>query len=93
MVGALILLPAQLFAGGISILFWVLYGVYYTFFSIGSLQRVLKYGKLAPRDEDAQVKTRGRSAALLLFIASVPAGTALRTRVTHFMSSRFACFS
>lgn len=70
----LLLLPAKLFTGRISSFNWLLYSVYTTFFSVGSLQRILKYGGLASRSSDAQVKTKGRLVGFILFIAAIPAG-------------------
>jgi hypothetical protein len=71
---ALILLPARMFSGKISRTQWFLYVSYVLFFGIGSVTRIAKFGNLAQRKEDAQVKTRLGFAALLLFIASLPAG-------------------
>eukprot|EP00884_Botryococcus_braunii_P017885 jgi/Botrbrau1/4780/Bobra.0325s0003.1 len=70
----LLLIPAKIFAGKVSRLNWMLYLVYTIFFSVGSLQRILKYGSLASRSNDAQVRTKGRLVAFLLFIGAMPAG-------------------
>ena len=73
--GLLVLLPAFLHDGGMDLaLPWQLYASYYAFFALGSVYRIIKYGRLAPRSSDVQVTASWASRlAFVVFVAVVPA--------------------
>eukprot|EP01026_Neomeris_dumetosa_P063762 TRINITY_DN60556_c0_g1_i3.p1 TRINITY_DN60556_c0_g1~~TRINITY_DN60556_c0_g1_i3.p1 ORF type:complete len:273 (-),score=1.99 TRINITY_DN60556_c0_g1_i3:58-876(-) len=71
--GALILLPSKLFFRQIIMQHWCLYSLYVLFFFGGTLTRILRFGKLAPRSQDKQVRKFVNKAAFVLFIFMIPA--------------------
>lgn len=50
------------------------YALYILFFGSGTLSRMLRYGQLAPRKQDAQLRSSDSRLAFALFLIAVPAG-------------------
>jgi protein-S-isoprenylcysteine O-methyltransferase Ste14 len=72
-VAALILWPASLSPAGLhSGRVWWAALTYLAFFAGGSVWRLVRFGPLASRQQDAQAKSAGSRAAQALFIASMP---------------------
>ena len=67
----LIALPAHLSGGGLALAAPAIF-IYFIFFATGSIGRVVKYGKLAPKEQDAQKATPIRRIALIAFILAMP---------------------
>lgn len=60
----LVLWPASLVEGGLGLVrVWQLYAAYFVFFFLGSVLRVVRFGKFAPGKQDKQVGGRGHPAS------------------------------
>lgn len=70
---ALLLLPSQIFLHTIHARLWILFAAYSIFFSMGTVRRILRFGRLARSNEDRQRSTLQRSLVLAAFICAVPA--------------------
>ena len=70
---ALILWPSALIPGSIADgRLWLLFCAYCVFFGMGTLTRIIKYGPLAPRSSDKQIKDIKSKLALVAFVISMP---------------------
>lgn len=70
----LLILPAALVPeGGLSLgKPYITFAAYLCFFGLGTLNRVVRYGKLAPRQQDRQVATWGGRVAFAAFVVLIP---------------------
>ncbi|GLC43550.1 hypothetical protein PLESTM_001485400 [Pleodorina starrii] len=69
----LLLVPAALHDGGLSLAKpFTTFAAYLCFFGLGTVVRVVKYGRLAPRQKDRQVATWGGRLAFAAFVVAVP---------------------
>lgn len=71
---ALLLLPAALHDGGLDLpRVWALFQAYFAFFALGSVYRILRFGRLAPRSKDAQRSSSWASRlAFVAFVVVLP---------------------
>lgn len=73
-IGLLLILPSWFIYHSVPARVWTVAAVYSLFFGFGGIRRVIKYGKLSSREQDAQVATANGSRNHVLFIATVVAG-------------------
>ena len=77
LVSLLIIVPAVQLCGNIPQQADHLGILYLLFFGFGSVRRLLMYGKLAPRKQDAQVQKSSGKLSLVVFILMIVAGQLL----------------